>query len=66
MPVGHGPPTTREAARAGDGSFEVDTADPTNRMPPSEVDCGAVRAALPDPSVQPRPTAQNDATSAKS
>jgi hypothetical protein len=32
--------TTREAARAGEGSSEVDAADPTSRLPPSEVDCG--------------------------
>ena len=61
MPVGHGPPTTREAARAGDGSFEVDTADPTSsRLPPSEGDCGLLARPTPTHRSNQRPTAQND------
>ena len=47
------PAKTREAARAGDGSFEVDTADSTSRLPPIEVDCGLLARHSPDPSVQP-------------
>jgi hypothetical protein len=53
------PATTREAARAGDGSFEVDTADPTSRLPPIEVDCGLLARHSPTHRSSQRPTAQN-------
>ncbi|HSK54422.1 MAG TPA: hypothetical protein VK908_04155 [Jiangellales bacterium] len=45
---------------AGDGSFEVDTADPTSRLPSCDVDCGLLARHSPTHRSNQRPTAQKD------
>ena len=58
MAGGHGPRQREKPLKPGDGSFEVDTADPTSRLPPSEVDSGLlvggpVARSVPHPGDQP-------------